>query len=103
MYILVCIACDRRGLRPELVTKSSIQWTYDFDVAGGFAGWRPYDPPQPGSSDERDDFMFRAFKTGVSDAEAQGEWSQYKREIASQIDDRPLAKFIAQFDGSATA
>ena len=52
-YILVCSACERRGLRPELVTKSSITWTHEINLLGGFTGWKPYEPPSPGSRDDR--------------------------------------------------
>jgi hypothetical protein len=102
-YILVCSACERRGLRPELVTKSSITWTYEFNLAGGFTGWKPYEPPSPGSRDDRDAFMFRALKDGVSDAEARREWNRYRRELANQSDDRPFAEIVALHDRSVTS
>lgn len=102
-YILVCSGCERRGHRPELVTKSSITWTYEFNLAGGFTGWKPYEPPTPRSRDDRDEFMFRAWKDGVSDAEARREWNRYRKELANLCDDRPFAEIIALHDRSATS
>ena len=102
-YILVCSACGRRGLRPELVTKSSVTWTYQFNLAGAFTGWKPYEPPLPGSRDDRDEFIFRALKEGVGEAEARREWSRYVSELATQSDDRPFAKIIALHDQSVTS
>lgn len=100
-YILVCSACERRGLRPELVTKSHIRWTHEFNLAGGFTGWRPYEPPTPGSRDDRDEFMFRALNDGASDVEALREWNRYTSGLVNRHDDRPFAEIIVLHDRSA--
>ncbi len=102
-YLLVCSVCERRGLRPELATKSNFMWTHELNLAGGFAGWKPYVPPSPGSLDDRAEFTFRAFKEGVSDAEARREWNRYKRELANQSDDQPSAEIIALHVRSVTS
>jgi len=99
-YILVCSACNRRGLRRELIINSSITWSFEFNLAGGFTGWRPYEPPTPGSRDDRDAFVFRALKDGVSDAAALREWNRYKGELADKSDDRPLAEIFVLHDRS---
>jgi hypothetical protein len=82
------------------VIKSSIAWTQEFNLAGGFTGWRPYEPPLPGSPDDRDGFMFRALKEGVSDAVARREWNRYASELATQNDDQHFAKIITLHDRS---
>lgn len=89
-----------RGLRPELVTKSSITWTHEIDLVGGFTGWKPCEPPSLGSRVDRDAFMFRALRDSASDAESRREWNRNRRELANQSDDRPLAEIIALHDRS---
>jgi hypothetical protein len=99
-YILVCSKCHRLGLRPELVTKSTNAWTRTFDFAGGFIGWKPYEPPSPGSEDDCLDFMWRALKGGASDVEAWREWNRYLKALAIQSDEGRVAEIIAIQDRS---
>ena len=96
--ILVCSGCERPGLRAEIVTRSSITWRCAINRAGGFTRGKLYEPPRPGSRDDRDEFMFRPWKDGVEDAEAQRYWNLYRGELLEQRDDRPCAEIIALHD-----